>query len=251
MDKYIHTVLNSINNLYENRFIQAQNLANISVPGYRRDISVQPTDSVFLDLDGSMDSRAFAVREDRNKFDGTPGAIDRTDNDMDIAIRGAGYMYGTVGDDPFLTRRGDLSVSPEGILTNGAGQQILDTELNPIQVPPNRKIKITEDGRVLITPLGAQDDVEQLAGTIGLTTAENQLLKKSVDGQIRTVDGGVPPVDQQPSIMQGFVELSNVSAVEELVSSIENQRHYEINIKMITTARDMDESSTSLLTLPS
>ena len=86
-------------------------------------------------------------------------------------------MYGTVGDDPFLTRRGDLSVSPEGILTNGAGQQILDTELNPIQVPPNRKIKITEDGRVLITPLGAQDDVEQLAGTIGLTTAENQLLK--------------------------------------------------------------------------
>ena len=90
MDKYIHTVLNSINNLYENRFIQAQNLANISVPGYRRDISVQPTDSVFLDLDGSMDSRAFAVREDRNKFDGTPGAIDRTDNDMDIAIRGAG-----------------------------------------------------------------------------------------------------------------------------------------------------------------
>ena len=48
-----------------------------------------------------------------------------------------------------------------------------------------------------------------------------------------------------------FDFLSNVSAVEELVSSIENQRHYEINIKMITTARDMDESSTSLLTLPS
>ena len=51
MDKYIHTVLNSINNLYENRFIQAQNLANVSVPGYRKDISVKPTGSVFLDLE--------------------------------------------------------------------------------------------------------------------------------------------------------------------------------------------------------
>ena len=63
--------------------------------------------------------------------------------------------------------------SPEGLLTNGAGQQIY-TELDPLQIPPNRKIKITEDGRVLITPLGAEDDVEQLVGTIGLTTAEGQ-----------------------------------------------------------------------------
>ena len=51
--------------------------------------------------------------------------------------------------------------------------------------------------------------------------------------------------------MQGFVELANVNVVEELVNSIENQRHYEINIKMIVTAKDMDESSTSLLSLPS
>ena len=115
---------------------------NILVPGYRRDISVQPTDSVFLDLDGSMDSRAFAVREDRNKFDGTPGAIDHTNNDMDIAIRSEGYMYGTVGDDPFLTRRGDLSMASEGLLTNGAGQQILDTELNPLQFRPTARSRL-------------------------------------------------------------------------------------------------------------
>jgi flagellar basal-body rod protein FlgF len=77
------------------------------------------------------------------------------------------------------------------------------------------------------------------------------LLKKSPDGQIRNLDGGVPPVDQQASVVQGFVELANVNVVEELVNSIENQRHYEINIKMIVTAKDMDESSTSLLSLPS
>ena len=76
-------------------------------------------------------------------------------------------------------------------------------------------------------------------------------MKKSPDGQIRNLHGGVPPVDQQASVVQGFVELANVNVVEELVNSIENQRHYEINIKMIVTAKDMDESSTSLLSLPS
>ena len=251
MDKYIHTVLNSINNLYENRFIQAQNLANVSVPGYRKDISVKPTGSVFLDLEGSLPSRALALREDRNKFDGTPGAIDRTDNDLDVAVRGQGYMYGQVGDTPFLTRRGDLSVSAQGQLVNGAGQKILNAELNPIDIPPNRKIKISEDGQIFITPIGAEDGVEQQVDTIGLTLATGALLKKSPDGQIRNLDGGVPPVDQQASVVQGFVELANVNVVEELVNSIENQRHYEINIKMIVTAKDMDESSTSLLSLPS
>ena len=51
--------------------------------------------------------------------------------------------------------------------------------------------------------------------------------------------------------MQGFVELANVNVVEELVNSIENQRHYEINIKMISSASELDEAGSSLMRLPS
>lgn len=251
MDKFIHTVLNSVQNLYDNRSVQAQNLANLSVPGYRKDISVKPTASVFLDLDGSLASRAFSVREDRNQFSDEQGSVDRTDSELDVAIRGIGYMYGSAGGDPFLTRRGDLALDSNGMLINGAGEKILDTELQPINVPPARKITINGEGQIIITPLGAEDGVEQQVAVLGLTSAAGAKLKKSDDGSVRQIDGGLPVPDQQVTLVQGFIELANVNVVDELVNQIENQRHYEINIKMISTGKDLDEAGSSLLRMPS
>ena len=67
MDKLIHTTLNSIANLRNLQVVQAQNLANMNVPGFRRD-TVGDGQSFFLQEDGALTSRAFAVGSTEASF---------------------------------------------------------------------------------------------------------------------------------------------------------------------------------------
>jgi flagellar basal-body rod protein FlgF len=73
---------------------------------------------------------------------------------------------------------------------------------------------------------------------------------KSLDGHIRKVDGTVPAADQTARFGQGYLEASNVSAIEELINNIDMQRQFEINIKLIKKASDLDAAGSKLLSLP-
>ena len=82
---------------------------------------------------------------------------------------------------------------------------------------------------------------------MGTTLAEGVVLEKSVDGGIRQLDGTVPPADQQSQVLNGALETSNVNTVEELVQTIRRQREYELNVKLISIARDLDEAGASIM----
>lgn len=251
MDKLIYTAFNTVNNIYDNRAVRAQNLANISVPGYKRDLGAKSVGTAFLDNFDTLNSRAMAVQDDNNYFSAAPGTLSQTDVDTDIAISGDGYFVVEGTGSPSLSRRGDLRVANDGTLENGTSQKILNTGLTPIQVPPHRSMKISDDGDVIIEPLGSDPGTEQVIGRIAMTLAAGVELKKYPDGEIRPMDGSVPPLDDTVSVIAKHVELSNVNITEELINSIEDQRQYEINIKMISSASDLDEAGSSLMRLPS
>ena len=61
----------------------------------------------------------------------------------------------------------------------------------------------------------------------------------------------MPQFDEEVSVVPGHLELSNVNITDELVNSIEDQRQYEINIKLISSAGEIDEGGASLMRLPS
>ena len=84
-----------------------------------------------------------------------------------------------------------------------------------------------------------------------MTLALGGELKKFADGEIRLKDGGVPARDDEVRVLPKHIELSNVNITEELINSIEDQRQYEINIKMISSASELDEASAGLMRLPS
>ena len=65
------------------------------------------------------------------------------------------------------------------------------------------------------------------------------------------MDGTVPPLDDNVRVLPKHLELSNVNITEELINSIEDQRQYEINIKMISSASELDESGATLMRMPS
>ena len=122
---------------------------------------------------------------------------------------------------------------------------------SPIEIPPFQKISIAKDGIITIQPLNAEPGEEINVGQIGTTRGtENVKLVKSLDGYIRTEEGGIPEPDQLSSIVSGFLESSNVKSVDQLVNNIEQSRAYEINVKFITTAKELDEAGASLMRIP-
>ena len=250
MDKLIYTAFNTVNNIYDNRAVRAQNLANIAVPGYKRDLGSKSVGTAFLDNMQTLQSRAMAVQDDNNNFSTEQGSVSQTDVDTDIAIRGDGYFIVKGVGEPSLSRRGDLRVSLDGFLQNGMGQNMLGADLQPINVPDHRFLTVSEDGNVFIEPLGSEPGARQNIGSIALTFAPGAELKKYQDGEIRLKDGTLPPLDEEVRVIAKHLELSNVNITEELINSIEDQRQYEINIKMIASAGELDEAGASLIRLP-
>lgn len=252
MDKLIYTAFNTLNNIYDNRSVRAQNMANVNVPGYRRDLGTKSVGSAFLEAENTFQVRALAIRDDTNIFESDPGTISQTGNDMDVALRGDGYfMVTSPGSEPSLTRRGDLNVNADGFLVNGSSQVFLDKNLQPIQIGAYRAVKIADNGDIFVEPLGSEPGTKELVATLGMTSGAGENLKKFADGQIRTENGGLPLADQVPTIVQKHVELSNVNITEELVNTIEDQRAYEVNIKLISSASEADEAGASLMRMPS
>ena len=251
MDKLIYTAFNTVNNIYDNRAVRAQNLANIPVPGYKRDLGAKSVGTAFLDNMQTLQSRAMAIQDNNNYFSSQPGSLSQTDIDTDVAISGEGYFVVQGTGDPSLSRRGDLRVANDGSLENGTSQKILNTQLQPIQVPDHRFMKVSDEGVVIIEPLGSPLGTEQEIGKIALTLGTGEELKKFPDGEIRLSDGTIPPLDDNVRVLPKHLELSNVNITEELINSIEDQRQYEINIKMIASASELDESGATLMRMPS
>ena len=252
MDRLIYTALNAITTLREVQATTAQNLSNLSVPGFRRDF---PDEGVprYLEAPDTQVSRVYQTERGPQAFSERAGLLERTDEPMDVAIADEGYFFiePPGGGDPALSRRGDLMVQADGTLTNGAGEAMLGTNNVPIRLPPFRSLLVDAVGQLLIEPLDGPPGERVLAGTLATVVPEGVDLRKSDDGRIRTVDGSPLPLpDQRARVMQGVREGSNVNNLEELIGTIELQRAFEMNMRMIQTAREVDESGAALLRVP-
>jgi flagellar basal-body rod protein FlgF len=231
--------------------ISAQNLANMNVPGYRRDLPAQANSYVLRD-DQSFEARMFASETEFGSFASEVGFMDQTGDPFDVAIMEEGYFFvkegnGEVG----LTRRGDLRTDSAGQLVNGGGEMVLDTNMSPITLPPYRTMQITEVGQIVIEPIdGAPGEIVEIA-TIGTVVPDpNTTMVKGLDGLIRNLDGTLPQPNQMASVRQGVLEGANVNATEELISSITIQRSFEMNMRMINTAKELDEAGTEIMRAP-
>lgn len=251
MDRMIHVALNTMRNLRLDQTANAQNLANTNVPGYRRDLSVA-RGNAFLQAMDQYESRVYTVTTDTSRFSDAPGELRSTGEPLDVAIRGEGYFFvdPLSGMGPALSRRGDLGRDAEGFLIDGAGSRLLSADLQPIAVPDFREIVVDAGGRIFVEPQDAPAGTRVEAGLIGTTLAEGIELTKSADAHLRPVRGDLPPPDQRAQIEQGYLETSNVDPVGELVSNLEIQRRFELSVKLVSTAQEIDEAGTRIMRLP-
>ena len=250
MDRLAFTALNALSVTRDTRVTQAQNLANMNVPGYRRDMSNESS-TQFLEAAGALGARAFQMEHDYLTFSSEAGEMTRTDQELDIAIADQGYFFiQPENGEPALSRRGDLRIDGDSLLRNGAGHLILGADMAPISVPPFRSLRITDLGEIHIEQ--ANGAGEMLVGTVATVIPdEGVALTKGLDAQIRTLDGGVPIPNQRAEVLQGVLEGSNVNVIEEMLSNIETQRSFEFGMRMIQNASELDEAGARLMQAPS
>lgn len=244
MDKSLYVSMTGASEVFTAQAVKANNLANISTPGFKAALVQQST----VEIAGEgLPTRAYAQSE-MPGHDFSPGAIQTTNNPLDVSIRGEGwFVAGSNDGSQALTRRGDLKISDDGILVNGAGFEIHGSG-GPITIPPAQSISIAEDGQISIVPLGSDSSTKVVIGKIKLANPNTEDMEIREDG-LFTLKSGAIEEDSGVGLHIGCLETSNVNPVNELVDLIALTRKYELDVKMMKTAEDNDSQLAQLLQL--
>jgi len=194
----------------------ANNIANISTSGYRRE-SVIFAEHVKA-MGGADPSLSIATMNHRY-VDFSAGQISGSDNPLDMAIEGDGFFLVESADGPRLTRAGSFSLNGVGELVNTEGRRVLDEGGGALVLPPqSTSISVAADGTITAD--------NQPVGRIGVVTADAAYLVREGDNMFRAEQGYEPVAT--PRVRQNALEGSNVSAVTEIAHLIEVQRAYEM-----------------------
>ena len=239
----------------------SHNIANMNTTGYKRQ-RAEFQDMLYQNMErpGSTSSASgsvlplgiqigIGVRADAVGRVTEQSGMAATANPYDLAIFGRGYFQITLpSGQTAYTRAGNLAVNADGAMVTADGYALEPS----ITVPQEATaIQITRDGIVEVTMAGQTDpqqvgqiEIASFINAAGLEAiGDNLFLETPASGTANTATPGSPGLG---TIMQGYLELSNVNAVEEISALIVAQRAYEMNARVITAADEMLQSTTQL-----
>jgi len=224
--------------------VRANNLANAQTTGFKAMLTQARAMPAFGD---GLPTRVFAMTESpANKMTG--GAMVQTDRDMDLAIQGDGWfsVQDAQGGEAY-TRAGSLQAGPDGLLQDAHGNPVLG-DGGPIFLPlPLDNLNITSEGIVMITPQGAPANVQEEIGRLKLVNPDARELIRGQDGLFRQSNGENAELDPTVQVRSGVLEGSNVNPIDEMMSVISLQRHYEMQVKLMKEADELDQRGNQLL----
>lgn len=201
--------------------VVANNIANMNTPAYKAErvlfseYMVRPQRNVPL-----------SFVEDKGMIrDLSEGPLTKTGNPFDLAVSGDGYFIVGTETGERYTRSGRFQLDADGQMTNQLGQPVLSAAGQPIIVPPGtRNVSITPDGTV-------SADTE-VVGTVGVVRFENPRdLKREANNLYAAEE--TPQPDENSRVLQGMLEESNVSAVQEMTTMIDIHRSYAANQRLL------------------
>lgn len=158
-----------------------------------------------------------------------------------------GLLVGADGNEAY-TRAGDLSVDAKGRLINGRGDQLVGGG-GPIVLPEFEKIEISRAGIITIQPIGEAPAAVAEPVQLQLVRPDAGDLEKGQDGLFRFRDPNQAAAAADPNVtlVSGFVEGSNVSAVSELTDMIALNRQYELQVKLMKRVDEVSAATTQIL----
>ncbi|ATH84214.1 flagellar basal body rod protein FlgF [Pseudomonas sp. KHPS1] len=234
MDKMLYVAMTGAQNNTLGLRAHANNLANASTSGFRRDFEQARSMPLFGE---TFPARVFAMSE-RPGTDFRPGSLQETGRDLDVAVGGKGWIAVQAPDgSEAYVRTASLNIDALGVLRTGNGLPVIGNA-GPIAVPPEQKVEIGQDGTISIRALGENPNVLAEVDRIKLVNPDPKSLEKGTDGLIRVKGQPEVEADATVQVTSGFLEASNVNAVEEMTAILSLSRQFELSVKMMRTAED-------------
>ncbi|MGP8202015.1 MAG: flagellar basal-body rod protein FlgG [Limisphaerales bacterium] len=236
----------------------SNNLANVNTTGYKKS-KIEFQDLLYenIRMPGAEQGNGLQLPTGVNIGHGTrvvatnqvftEGELTQTGERLDVAIQGDGFFQVTMPDGTLAyTRDGSFKVNAQGDVTTSDGLTV-QNGFQPIPAGTTA-VNISANGQVTTTTsTGSQNfqvTLVRFANPAGLQNiGHNLYLETTASG---TPETGNPDENGYGSLQQGYLEMSNVSVVEEMVNMIVAQRAYEVNSKAVQASDEMMQQSNNL-----
>jgi flagellar basal-body rod protein FlgF len=212
----------------------AQNITSSQVSGYRKrtvEFSAQNAGERVLGDAGSEVTSPAMFTQATVGINFLTGETQPTRRELDVGIQGEGFFEVKLGEDGTkgYTRNGEFRMRPDRVLVNTSGHEVLTTDGSPITLLPG-------GGPVVINTNGSIYQGATLLGKISIQKFSNpEALMPLAGGMFLPTPGAGMERVEEPSLMQGYLENSNVAPLREMVDLVVISRAYEANQKMITS----------------
>ena len=247
MDRMLYVAMSGAKQTMLAQTANTNNLANANTTGFRADLSTFRSMPVF---GPGEPTRVYAMAE-KPAVDFSTGVVNSTGRELDIAIKGDGWIAVQAKDGTeAYTRAGNFRIEEGGLLKTGSGQLVLGNG-GPIAIPQAEKIEIGSDGTISIQAIGQAPNTLAVLDRIKLVNPDPAQLIKGLDGLIRLRGNTPADADAGVSIVSGALETSNVNTVEAMVNMISLARQFETQMKVMEAVKETDGAATQLLSLNS
>jgi len=229
MDKMLYVAMTGASQNTLAQRAHANNLANVSTNGFQRDLEQARSMPLFGQV---HPSRVYAMSE-RPGTDFSPGSLQETGNELDVAVEGDGWLAVQAPDGgEAYVRSASLKVDALGMLRTGSGLPVIGNG---------------GPGTISIRALGEGPSVIAEVDRLKLVRPDPAQLEKQTDGMIHFKGTGQVQADANVQVSSGFLQASNVNAVEEMTAILSLSRQFELHVKMMRTAEDNDTAMARVL----
>ena len=179
----------------------------------------------------------------------TQGNYQETGNELDMAIEGDGFFQVLLSDGSTgYTRSGAFKLDSNGNIVTSDGYALqpainIPSDTTQITITADGTVSVIQAGQPTSTPVG-NIELASFSNPAGLDAIGRNLFKETDASGAATT--AAPGSDGIGTISQGFLEMSNVSVVEEMVNMIVGQRAYEANSKSVQTCDEMLKTANQL-----
>ncbi len=215
--------------LRRNMEIIANNLANTSTAGFKRETPVFEELLVPVTGDNAATSEISFVRDWGVLRDFNPGALDQTGAPLDVAVEGSGFLVVRTQAGERYTRDGHLKLDATGRIVTSDGDTVM-SDGGEITIPAGEtSIKIAQDGTV--------STAQGIAGKLRVVSFPPAALSKEGKNLYSATASPTPATNAR--VLQGMIERSNVEAVTEMTKMIEVLRAYQHSSETLNATDDL------------
>ena len=246
MDKLIYTAGSGAKHILDQQATVANNLANVNTTGFRAQIDAFR--AVPVVAEGALPTRAFVVNAETGT-DFATGPMQMTGRDLDVAIKGKGWLAVQMPDgSEAYTRHGALKMNENGLLQSAQGLTVAG-EGGPISIPPEVSVSIGGDGTISTIATTTKPGAPTVLGRLKLVNPPEQDLVRGDDGMFRLRNGTPAAADPSVQVAGGALEGSNASPIDSMVTMIALARSFELQMSLMKNAENNAAKATQILAL--